>query len=264
MKKNSEMIRQGDRNAPGNSGHYFGEVQPIDFFKYNVLESLLANIVKYVFRYKNKNGKLDLEKSLWYLDNYVLYLDNIDNEDANPICAGDLISSHRELSAEQKEVILNVEDLLVSKVFDYNGWLRRVENIRNSITALLKKEYCKEALEEENSVTMPVKNGGIKKQKEKIENENVESYTIWNKLRDLAYANSTVNAQFYNGELIEVIEEHSCFKEIVKERDNARREICHEWKVYSDEQEDWDFEVSEKEYAKERGWLYLFEKEEQK
>jgi len=159
------------RNAPGNSGHYFGNIQPIDFFKYNVLESLLANVVKYIFRYKNKNGKLDLEKALWYLDNYFSYLDNVDNEDANPVCAGDLIASHPELSAEQKEVILNVEDLLVSRVFDYKGWFMCVQNIRDNINALLAEEYNKEAFEEENSVTMSVKNEWTKREKEKIENE---------------------------------------------------------------------------------------------
>jgi len=58
----------------------------------------------------------------------------------------------------------------------------------------------------------------------------------------------------------EYCECHEAIEKLIKERDSARKEICH---LMTCEWEDLDFEFSEKEYSKERGWSYLFEKEEQ-
>ena len=44
------------------------KIQPIEFIVANELEFRVANIVKYVCRYKDKNGLQDLEKAQHYLD----------------------------------------------------------------------------------------------------------------------------------------------------------------------------------------------------
>lgn len=48
--------------------HYArGGIEPIDFIVSNGLDYLEGNIVKYVYRYKQKNGLEDLEKANQYL-----------------------------------------------------------------------------------------------------------------------------------------------------------------------------------------------------
>jgi len=57
-----------DNNNKINPDHYKqGKREVIDFIldqKFNYLE---GNIIKYISRYKNKNGLEDLEKASWYL-----------------------------------------------------------------------------------------------------------------------------------------------------------------------------------------------------
>lgn len=43
------------------------EISPNDYNKANKLEFREGNIVKYISRYKNKNGVEDLKKAMWYL-----------------------------------------------------------------------------------------------------------------------------------------------------------------------------------------------------
>jgi hypothetical protein len=43
-------------------------IQPIEFTHKNNLNFCQGNIIKYVTRYKNKNGKADLEKARHYVD----------------------------------------------------------------------------------------------------------------------------------------------------------------------------------------------------
>lgn len=59
--------------------HYGGEDNPFEAIK--VIEGLKldfieGNIVKYLFRYKKKNGLMDLKKSQWYLDRLIKNLEN--------------------------------------------------------------------------------------------------------------------------------------------------------------------------------------------
>lgn len=42
-------------------------IQPIDYIMANGLDYLQGNVIKYVTRYKNKNGVEDLEKAAHYL-----------------------------------------------------------------------------------------------------------------------------------------------------------------------------------------------------
>ena len=49
--------------------HYMAcKIQPIDFIVANSMDFLEGNIIKYVARYKNKNGLEDLAKARHYLD----------------------------------------------------------------------------------------------------------------------------------------------------------------------------------------------------
>ena len=44
-----------------------GKIQTADFIEDKKLDYFEGNVVKYVVRHKEKNGKEDLEKALWYL-----------------------------------------------------------------------------------------------------------------------------------------------------------------------------------------------------
>jgi len=48
--------------------HYLMPIEPIDFIVKNNMEYREANVVKYVCRHKNKNGKQDIEKAIHYLE----------------------------------------------------------------------------------------------------------------------------------------------------------------------------------------------------
>ena len=51
-----------------NPAHYKqGKIEVIDFILDQKLDYLESNIVKYICRYKLKNGIEDLEKAEWYL-----------------------------------------------------------------------------------------------------------------------------------------------------------------------------------------------------
>ena len=49
--------------------HYMkGLIEPIDFINGNDMDSLEGNIIKYISRYKFKNGLEDLHKARFYLN----------------------------------------------------------------------------------------------------------------------------------------------------------------------------------------------------
>ena len=59
-------------NTQVGGSHYKSKViQPWDFIVYNELGFLEGNIVKYVARYKQKNGVDDLKKARHYLDKLI-------------------------------------------------------------------------------------------------------------------------------------------------------------------------------------------------
>ena len=65
-------------NHYGNSG-----IDVIDFCQANNLDFMQGNVIKYVFRYKNKNGLEDLEKAKEYIDRMIENLldgEELDNE----------------------------------------------------------------------------------------------------------------------------------------------------------------------------------------
>ena len=62
--------------------HYGGsEIDVIDFCQANNLDFMQGNVIKYVFRYKNKNGLEDLEKAKEYIDRMIENL--LDEEELN-------------------------------------------------------------------------------------------------------------------------------------------------------------------------------------
>jgi len=51
--------------------HYKAPIQVIDFIEANNLNFSQGNVVKYVTRYKKKDGKIDLEKALYYINRLI-------------------------------------------------------------------------------------------------------------------------------------------------------------------------------------------------
>ena len=55
-----------------NPKHYKqGKIEVIDFILDQQMNYLEGNIVKYISRYKHKNGIEDLKKALWYLNKLI-------------------------------------------------------------------------------------------------------------------------------------------------------------------------------------------------
>ena len=61
----SEEQEQTKKQVGGN--HYQLPIQPIDYILLNKLGYCEGNVIKYVTRYKQKNGKEDLLKAIHYL-----------------------------------------------------------------------------------------------------------------------------------------------------------------------------------------------------
>lgn len=56
-----------DRQCGGD--HYRAmKIQPVEFIHANGLDFLTGNVIKYVCRHRNKNGRQDLEKARHYID----------------------------------------------------------------------------------------------------------------------------------------------------------------------------------------------------
>lgn len=61
-----EVIK--DTETPTNPTHYHTKIQPIEFIEANNLGFHEGNVVKYITRYKDKNGIEDLEKAKTYIE----------------------------------------------------------------------------------------------------------------------------------------------------------------------------------------------------
>jgi hypothetical protein len=53
------------------SAHYDSGIEPIEYIQANDMGFIEGNIIKYVTRYKRKNGLEDLKKARWYLDKLI-------------------------------------------------------------------------------------------------------------------------------------------------------------------------------------------------
>jgi len=65
MKRMSKEMDAKSRQVDGN--HYQLPIQPIDFIVKNDIPFREANVIKYIVRHQNKNGKKDIEKAMHYL-----------------------------------------------------------------------------------------------------------------------------------------------------------------------------------------------------
>ena len=52
----------------GGNHYKYMKIQPLDFIIQNEIPYIEGNIIKYVSRYKAKNGLQDLEKAMHYLE----------------------------------------------------------------------------------------------------------------------------------------------------------------------------------------------------
>jgi len=59
------------KNNPIKPKHYSGSIEPIDYITAHKMNFTEGNIIKYVSRYKEKNGLEDLKKAQYYL-NYLI------------------------------------------------------------------------------------------------------------------------------------------------------------------------------------------------
>ena len=63
-----------------NPDYYKKKIEVTDFIIEYDMNFLEGNIVKYVTRYKNKNGIEDLEKAKWYLEKLIECTKNLKKE----------------------------------------------------------------------------------------------------------------------------------------------------------------------------------------
>lgn len=79
-------IVKGYLNTVSHPKHYSGKVECIDCIESAVAELngfegfLAGNVIKYVFRFKRKNGKEDLQKAEYYLSKLMEMQEDNENE----------------------------------------------------------------------------------------------------------------------------------------------------------------------------------------
>lgn len=54
-----------------NGTHYEQAIEPIEYIEANQIPFHEANVIKYVSRWKRKNGVEDLKKARWYIDRLI-------------------------------------------------------------------------------------------------------------------------------------------------------------------------------------------------
>lgn len=64
-------IRRANDYQPGGDHYKSKAIQPWDYIVSNNLDFLQGNVVKYVTRFREKNGLLDLEKAKHYLEKLI-------------------------------------------------------------------------------------------------------------------------------------------------------------------------------------------------
>jgi len=57
------------------------KIQPIDFIQANELDFAQGNVIKYVLRYKDKNGIEDLQKAKQNIDFLIKYLEKANEKE---------------------------------------------------------------------------------------------------------------------------------------------------------------------------------------
>lgn len=62
---------RGDMTDKINPDYYKGNIEVCDYIIDKKMSYLEGNIIKYVTRYKQKNGLEDLKKAKWYLEKLI-------------------------------------------------------------------------------------------------------------------------------------------------------------------------------------------------
>lgn len=126
------------KDAPGNQrNHYQGAIQPIDYIVSRDVDAISANILKYVARYKLKNGLEDLKKAKWYLEWLKdLYLNN---KIVEYVSVQDLAESSF-YSAEQCNVFFCLDELQDASIDSEDNHLAKecLESINKSLDTLMR------------------------------------------------------------------------------------------------------------------------------
>ena len=68
------MYQAEDDNKPPKQiggNHYEQAIEPIEYIEANNIPFHEANVIKYISRWKRKNGLEDLKKAKWYLDRLI-------------------------------------------------------------------------------------------------------------------------------------------------------------------------------------------------
>ena len=65
--------------------HYEMKIQPLEYIEANELGYHEANVIKYISRWKNKNGVEDLNKAKWYIERLIEITTEIEAFEVHPM-----------------------------------------------------------------------------------------------------------------------------------------------------------------------------------
>jgi len=81
MSKYAYKVEDDNHDVVNHPSHYAGKVECIDCLE-SATEGLegieavcTANAIKYLYRWKKKNGKQDLEKAIWYIKRLISHIE---------------------------------------------------------------------------------------------------------------------------------------------------------------------------------------------
>ena len=66
QQQNEELMKRAD--TPINPSYYKGKIECIDVIEQLEASFCIGNVIKYLWRWKGKNGIEDLRKAKWYLE----------------------------------------------------------------------------------------------------------------------------------------------------------------------------------------------------
>ena len=64
-------MNRTEKDMVNHPNHYNQGIEVIDFIESHKMDFNEGNVIKYVTRYKHKNGIEDLKKARWYLDRLI-------------------------------------------------------------------------------------------------------------------------------------------------------------------------------------------------
>jgi len=73
-----KKLMSNNKISPDHYAKYI--IEPFEFITANKLDYCQGNIIKYIMRYKDKNGTEDLYKAQWYLNQLIQESLNTHNE----------------------------------------------------------------------------------------------------------------------------------------------------------------------------------------